>query len=353
MSERVKILAKIPTGRREFFSLKAQKTNFSRSTCSPINHVLHLQRTIGNQALQRLFKSGMIQVKPRIGKPNDIYEQEADRVADMVLQRQRSTPKCEEEEMFQMKQISVGREKTPEGEIGQDVTEHILERKGSEKPLEPETREFMESRFGYNFGNVRIHTDSHAAETSTRIGAEAFTVGRDIYLGSGKYSPASTQGKRLLAHELTHVVQQSNINLYMVQRLSYDSDYGPSAEHCAIYQSPLSERWFTYSYRNNAWCACQRTPDELHNNCVRRCLQEKMKAYLERESRSGRVLPTTFPLEADPLCHDMWEQHVECYQECECENEFINYPVFSIMCRTPFPCALVGTSIDWFNACME
>lgn len=134
--------------------------------------------------------------------------------------------------------------------------------------------------------------------------------------------------------------------------LPYDATYAPSASHCAIYQSPLARTWFTYSYRNNAECACLNTPDEPHNNCVRKCLQVKMVAHLAMLSRAGAALPLTFPLEADPMCHDMWEQHVECYRECRCNNKFINYPTFSVMCRMPFPCLIVGGSISWFNACI-
>jgi len=94
MRARAKIAAKTPESKRENSTSRTQKTDFSQSISSPINHILHLQRTIGNQAVQRLIKksgirgqeSGVgIQAKLRIGKPNDKYEQEADRVADQVM----------------------------------------------------------------------------------------------------------------------------------------------------------------------------------------------------------------------------------------------------------------------------
>lgn len=66
-------------------SFKAQRTNFFYSTNSPNDQILHLQRTIGNQAVERLFKSGVIQANLKIGQPNDIYEQEADRVAEQMM----------------------------------------------------------------------------------------------------------------------------------------------------------------------------------------------------------------------------------------------------------------------------
>ena len=237
MYKRVSISTKSSKSKKENSVSQRQKSNFSQSLNSPNDHILSLEKTVGNQAVQRLFKSGVIQANLRIGQPGDKCEQEADRVADMVLQRLCTTPECEEEEkirpirisplqvnpsiqmqeeieeeeeeeekkkeeeeMLQMKQTS-GLIETDE-----DTVEEIFQSRGSGRPLGKETREFMESRFGYDFGEVRVHTDSHADRLSNQLCAEAFTVGRDIYLGSGKYSPASTQGKRLLAHELTHVV---------------------------------------------------------------------------------------------------------------------------------------------------
>jgi Zn-dependent peptidase ImmA (M78 family) len=76
-------------------------------------------------------------------------------------------------------------------------------------PLDRATQHFMESRFYTDFADVRVHTDSAAEQSATAIDADAFTTGRDIYFASGKYAPASAEGRHLLAHELTHVVQQA------------------------------------------------------------------------------------------------------------------------------------------------
>jgi hypothetical protein len=76
--------------------------------------------------------------------------------------------------------------------------------------LDSETRDFMEARFGRDFSAVRIHSDSAAAKSSRAIDANAYTVGQDIVFAEGKYSPGSVEGQRLLAHELTHVVQQGS-----------------------------------------------------------------------------------------------------------------------------------------------
>ncbi len=75
-------------------------------------------------------------------------------------------------------------------------------------PLDRQTRDFMEPRFGSDFSDVRVHSDTAAAESAQALGADAYTTGRDIYFGAGKYAPQSREGQHLLAHELTHTVQQ-------------------------------------------------------------------------------------------------------------------------------------------------
>jgi hypothetical protein len=79
--------------------------------------------------------------------------------------------------------------------------------------LDHGTREFMEPRFGADFSDVRVHTDSRAAQSADTLAANAYTKGRDIYFGAGKYAPRSREGQHLLAHELTHTVQQGEANV--------------------------------------------------------------------------------------------------------------------------------------------
>ena len=78
------------------------------------------------------------------------------------------------------------------------------------QPLDAQTRAFMEPRFGYDFGEVRIHTDNRAAASARAVNALAYTVGRNIVFGAGEYSPNSVTGKEVIAHELTHVLQQAS-----------------------------------------------------------------------------------------------------------------------------------------------
>jgi hypothetical protein len=94
-------------------------------------------------------------------------------------------------------------------ETGGDLESRLNQSRGGGTPLAEPVRQFMEPRFGADFSGVRVHTDGGAVQMSRDLQAQAFTTGQDIYFGAGKYDPGSEDGKRLLAHELTHVVQQN------------------------------------------------------------------------------------------------------------------------------------------------
>jgi hypothetical protein len=386
------------TDKKKTVSSKS-RADLSQSLDSPVKQILYLQRTIGNRAVTHLFQSGAIQARFKIGKPNDIYEKEADRVSERVMRRRDEslvngnwslgkevTPLIqrqeqpeeeeeknqEEEEQLQTKPIAdqitplIQRQAEPEEEevqtklqrqeaeeeeeepvqtmllqrqedkeeeaqakpliqreaeekeeeepaqtklvqrqeneeeekavqrkflqrqadeeedaqakplIQRDAeekeeegqTKPLIQREAEEKeeegqtkplihrqaeekeeegqtkpliqrkpgnnsrqylssslesrlsaskgggqPMSPDTRSFMESRFGADFSSVRIHTNGEADAMNKDIKAQAFTTGKDIYFGSGRYNTSTSQGKQLLAHELTHVVQQGGAGL--------------------------------------------------------------------------------------------------------------------------------------------
>ena len=173
-----------------------------------------------------------IQPKLKIGQPNDKYEQEADRVADEVmrmsepqfdstatvmnpLQIQRVCTECgdglqrqtineEEKEFIQAKEALGQRPVMPSG-----IQSRIEGLRSGGHPLSSSASNFFQSRFGHDFSQVRIHSGARAAEIARTIRARAFTIGNDIVFGAKEYAPATIQGKKLLAHELTHVIQQS------------------------------------------------------------------------------------------------------------------------------------------------
>jgi hypothetical protein len=103
------------------------------------------------------------------------------------------------------------------------------------QPLDPETRAFFESRFGHDFSEVRVHDNGSSTESARAVGASAFTVGRDIVFGAGQYAPQTNNGRRLLAHELTHVVQQRTARPDLSLRVVAHSDARETqAEQIAI-----------------------------------------------------------------------------------------------------------------------
>ena len=112
--------------------------------------------------------------------------------------------KEEEEESLQTKKKSKKNRKEP----SDDFERNLVSTKGSGRPLPKGIREEMEQRFGRSFKNIRIHTDGMSAQLCSEIGAKAFANGNHIYFNSGQFDPDTTTGKKLLAHELTHTIQQ-------------------------------------------------------------------------------------------------------------------------------------------------
>ena len=86
--------------------------------------------------------------------------------------------------------------------------DHALASPG--RPLEPTLRQDMEQRFGHDFSRVRVHSGAAAEQSARDVNANAYTVGHDIVFGTGRFAPGTHEGRRLIAHELTHVVQQSD-----------------------------------------------------------------------------------------------------------------------------------------------
>jgi hypothetical protein len=199
----------------KLFTSKSKKSATIQST--PLYNAYYLQQTIGNQAVGRLA-----QAKIEIGRPNDKFEQEADRIADKIMKieeprAQRLCSQCEDnlrrQSLEEQGNIQAKRVEVQTTEATPDLESRISAMWSSGHPLPAVQRSFMERRFGANFANVRVHTDSNAAQLSKELNAEAFTHGKDVYFGGGKYNPGTSTGNRLLAHELTHVVQQGGASL--------------------------------------------------------------------------------------------------------------------------------------------
>ena len=203
-------------------------------------------------SVQTKKDDSFFQAKLQVNEPGDKFEQEADAVANNVanasqqnavgIQRKKISgiqrlstskeadltstdeermrmdkdiqrkemPKEEDDEMkmgaaMQRKQEGNGQTSAPP-----QLSSNIEQSAGKGRSMPDKTLSQMQSSFGEDFSNVNIHTDQDAVAMNKELGAQAFTHGRDIYFNSGKYNPENTEGKKLLAHELTHVVQQTS-----------------------------------------------------------------------------------------------------------------------------------------------
>lgn len=197
---------------------------------------------------------GMIQAKLTVGQPDDKYEREADAMADRVMRMsdpmvQQQTFESDEEEMPMLKRETAAvqmkctecekeeeslhrkplagnitpffqRKESEGGQVNDRLATSLKTSKTGGQPLPDNTRDWMESRFGTDFSHVRVHTDSKAVQFSRDLSAQAFTYGSDIYFNQGKFNPGSAERKHLLAHELTHTIQQGGEvrKQHMVQR---------------------------------------------------------------------------------------------------------------------------------------
>ena len=233
--------------------------------------LVRLQRLVGNQAVQRMLASKTIQAKMTVGAADDPFEREADAVASQVMAKrdvvQRESVEeeepiqgkrvdivqrvgAEEEEQLQGKRVDIVQRVGAEEEepiqgkrvdivqrvgaeeeeqlqgkrvdivqrenvdlsesfdVNEDVEQSIHAKSGNGQAIPDVHREMFESAMGRDFSGVNIHADSEADSLNKQVGARAFTTGSDIFFRQGEYNPASSGGQELLAHELTHVVQQ-------------------------------------------------------------------------------------------------------------------------------------------------
>jgi len=152
------------------------------------------------------------QTKLMMNQPGDVYEQEADQVAEQVMRMTDQGPSVynedKEENALMRKQSGQAGTPVATDPFGVPPLVHNVLNSGGGQPLDATTREFMEPRFGFDFSQIRVHADERAAESAHSVSARAYTVGQEIVFGEGQYAPGTSEGKRLIAHELTHTLQQ-------------------------------------------------------------------------------------------------------------------------------------------------
>ena len=240
MSERVQLAARTSESKKEKSASTTRKIESLQIMNSPADQVMYLQRTIGNQAVQRLIKSGALQAKLRIGQPGDVYEQEADALAKTIMgmpdqssiQDERedeqddgiAQTKSGSEFNIQPKNIQPADEGT-EGNSLPDPKDHIHAKSKTQgsvrtsshlartiqsthggSPMPQYIQKRIERHLGKNLEHVRVHNDKNAHNAGQSIQAKAFTHQNHIYLGQGQ----SSDDLPLLAHESVHVLQQGS-----------------------------------------------------------------------------------------------------------------------------------------------
>jgi uncharacterized protein DUF4157/lysine-specific metallo-endopeptidase family protein len=218
-----------------------------------VNSILHLQRTIGNQAVQRMLhthneevnagltstalphyghdfaripvyppKAVTLQTKLAINKPGDEYEQEADRLAEQVM-RMPVGCSCHDEVRRQVDHER-DEDEIQRAASGASVSRPLsageIRGLGVGTPLATDTRRFFEPRLGADLSGVRVHAGDRAGDMARRVGARAFTYRQDIVFAPGEYRPQTSEGRRLLAHELAHTLQHRRADDDSVKRYS-------------------------------------------------------------------------------------------------------------------------------------
>lgn len=182
-------------------------------------------RAEGNRTVLQEVLGYPVQTKLRVSSPEDAQEREADNIAARALAQpeatlQRKAAAGEEEDEQKKKKHPKEHDKEKEEDlqrkaVGDEAivtnaaTAALGARRGGGQPLPSGERDFFEPRLRADLGRVRIHADTEAARLAASLSARAFTVGTDVFFGRGEYQPGLPSGRRLLAHELAHVLQQS------------------------------------------------------------------------------------------------------------------------------------------------
>ncbi len=273
-------------------STKTSRSHYGQS--HEVSSVPHLHRMIGNQSVLCLQQAkqenhdanlidyvvstgvdsdfsrvpvhtntnSKLQAKLKVNVPGDKYEQEANRVADLVMRMPSAKHSGEYSSAYGVRRDAKTRNSQAKLAInpvqgsyasGSEIHSAFASyRSYKGTPIDSVSRNYMEIRFGQDFRDIRVHTDSEASRLSDVLQAKAFTKGSDIYFNNGQYNPNSNSGRRLLAHELTHTVQQrATASVDFIQRDLAVEPANPDAVVRELSDDALQDaidynnRWFT------------------------------------------------------------------------------------------------------------
>ena len=277
------------------------------------------------------------QAKLTVGSPNDPLEDEADAVADQVMRMpqnsfiQRKCAHCEEEEKAQRKPLIAGittsiQAKTENtSTVSNRVSNAIESTRGGGNKMDNETNSFMSNRFGSDFSDINIHTDNESIQLSNDLSAKAFTIGNDIYFNEGQYQPQSDEGKHLLAHELTHTLQQgkdSSIkNKRLVQRTTVgailDEFFSPFSS-ATQWDMPESDN---YTAIVRAWQPVIDGLTSIKANIASDCATWAASHRTDTSWHAGMTKPPV----TDPNAYPLWVSSPPGTDPDTCRNAFILY----------------------------
>ena len=178
---------------------------------------------------------GLLQRKLTIGASNDPLEQEADRVAEQVM----TMPKHSAIGSTPLRIQGLSGQPAGNSDVAPASVEQALACPGT--PLKTGLRQGMEQRFGHDFSQVRVHSGAVSEQSARDVNAIAYTVGHNIVFGTGNYVPGTKEGRRLIAHELAHVVQQGGAHrIYTDQRTAKGPLPDSSTDSVSVYQRKSS-----------------------------------------------------------------------------------------------------------------
>jgi len=312
------------------------------------------------------------------------------RAEDGLIQTKQITPiiqqlgsSAEGEEWVQMKTMGHGMP-----EVTSDISTNIRSLQGGGRPMSDSERGFFEPRFGADFSGVRVHDDARAADVARSVNARAFTLGKDVVFGAGEYSPDSSSGRKLFAHELVHVRQQNHtqrsltpfvqrsLTPFVVQRQLItpqaaggeaalvsdekpDCTAGPGIPNSSCSGYVRNIWWLPVAYVNNATCACVETPNTSTAKCVRKFLQDRLAAtpmLLKMAAAAQKVHEISNPsiyqaFVQIALTPRIYQDHVDAYAACCCPSGPADYPAWVGVTSVPLPCFGVGMAIRHFGSC--
>jgi len=272
-----------------------------------------------------------IQAKLSIGEPNDKYEKEADNTAAKVVQQINSSSQdssvqkqeteedelqmkpaistiqkqesMKEDEELQMRSLVQRRENLGGGEASEDLESSIQSARGRGQSLDANLQTKMGDAMGADFSGVKVHTDSQSDQLNKSIQAKAFTTGQDVFFRQGAYNPSSRGGQELIAHELTHVVQQNGGELHrkIVSLRQEDND----KQQEKLNQSPVAQESIQRKTKNTEKKALNSTGnnDNLTDK-KRNSLIDKLKDK-DQSSKAARKIAAEIEIESEGLVNQI------------------------------------------------